>query len=79
MRGVSEGNSAQVGGQQVIIPFPGTEEVRTTAEVTTPVDLTPTGVTAPNEVSTATPDTPGEELIDLAKRGDRDAFARLYE
>jgi hypothetical protein len=31
------------------------------------------------EASTAAPDTPGEELIDLAKRGDRDAFAHLYE
>jgi RNA polymerase sigma-70 factor (ECF subfamily) len=79
VRGVSEGNSTQVGGQQVIIPFPGTEEVRTTAEVTTPVELTPTGVPAPTEVSPAAPDTPGEELIDLAKRGDRDAFAHLYE
>jgi RNA polymerase sigma-70 factor, ECF subfamily len=78
VRGVSNGNSTKVGGQ-VVIPFPGTEEVRTTADVMTPVELTTTAGVDPADVTTTAPDTPGEELIDLAKRGDRDAFAHLYE
>jgi RNA polymerase sigma-70 factor, ECF subfamily len=83
VRGVSDGNSTQVRGGQVVISFPevGTGQDKTPAEVTTTAEVPRTaGVATASRVPTTTaPDTPGEELIDLAKRGDRDAFAHLYE
>lgn len=67
----------------MVISFPGvsTDHDKTPTEVTTTAKVPRTvGVATTERVPTTTaPDTPGEELIDLAKRGDRDAFAHLYE
>lgn len=80
---MSNGNFPQIRGNVVIsLPAMTTPQDNTgPAEVTATPDVPRTaGVSRPaGAPATTTPDAPGEELIDLAKRGDRDAFADLYE